>query len=89
MTVIGALSSFRKRGEMSPHKRASRHLDDKSATRTSESKFPDSPLFGHLPKTWIDLNSSMSDSSVNYDTEGAAPLRREPAEVTVFVKKTR
>jgi hypothetical protein len=26
MTVIGALSSFRKRGEMSPHKRASRHL---------------------------------------------------------------
>jgi hypothetical protein len=25
MTVIGALSSFRKRGEMSPHKRACRY----------------------------------------------------------------
>jgi hypothetical protein len=23
---------------------------------------PDSPFFGHLPKRWIDLNSSMSDS---------------------------
>jgi len=26
MTVIGALSSFRELGEMSPHKRASLHL---------------------------------------------------------------
>ena len=34
MTVIGALSSFRKRGEMSPHKRAFRHLDEKSAFRS-------------------------------------------------------
>jgi hypothetical protein len=29
MTVIGALSSFRKRGEMSPHKRACRHMHGK------------------------------------------------------------
>jgi len=28
MTVIGALSSFRELGEMSPHKRASRHRSD-------------------------------------------------------------
>jgi hypothetical protein len=27
MTVIGALSSFRELGEMSPHKRAQRHID--------------------------------------------------------------
>ena len=33
MTVIGALSSLRELGEMSPHKRAIRHLAVKSAMR--------------------------------------------------------
>jgi hypothetical protein len=34
MTVIGALSSFRELGEMSPHKRAIRHLAVELASRT-------------------------------------------------------
>ena len=36
MTVIGALSSFRKLGEMSHHKRAIRHLAVKSPCRTDD-----------------------------------------------------
>jgi hypothetical protein len=38
MTVIGALLSFRKRGEMSPHIRASRHLDVESEIQVLEER---------------------------------------------------
>jgi len=50
---IGALSSFRERGEMSPHKRAIRHLTVKSASRPLVNEcamLEESRLYGNLPE---------------------------------------
>jgi len=47
MTVIGALSSFRELGEMSPHKRASKNrctAEDKPTHRYRSALFPRSPF---------------------------------------------
>jgi hypothetical protein len=71
MTLAGELTSFRELGEMSPHKRASRHLPSSGGNRLFFSVSDKSPLVDRLAgaiqnSAWIIAKRPLGEKWANF-----------------------